>query len=229
MLIYGVIPGIIALLFYGTAKALTQLAPESIWEYIYILLTLVILPVGYGYFLYRRISAEEDKKYEKRKMELEREQNRSDLVKELCNFIHSSGATEIYVDFFSFSDFGYPNISKLLFFTKKYGSKSFVFSEHGYADIGKYKLIEILQELETRFDGYLKIDYSSVGSYHSSLPPSYKIEHGMGVDVISPIDDYDTSISKEPSSARLYLGDEAKKVRQIEKDEETRKNSLKQI
>lgn len=229
MFIYGVIPGIIVLLFYGTVKALTNLAPESIWEYIYILLTLVILPVGYGCFLYRRISAKEDEKYEKRKMELEREQNRSDLVKELCDFIHSSGGTEIYVDFWGFSDFGYPNISKLLFFTKKYGSKDYVFSEHGYANIGIYKVIDILQELEKRFDGYLKIEYHYVGSYHSSLPTSYKIEHGVGGDVISPIDDYDTSPSKKPSSARLYLGDEAKKVRQMEKDEETRKNSLKQI
>ena len=77
MFIYGVLPGIIICFFYATIKALTQRTPEGIVDIIYILCTLIIFPVAYGYFIYRRINAKKDKKCEIRKIELEREQNKS--------------------------------------------------------------------------------------------------------------------------------------------------------
>lgn len=229
MFIYGVIPGIIILFFYATVKALTQRTPEGIVDIIYILCTLIIFPVAYGYFIYRRISAKEDEKYEKRKMELEREQNRSDFIKDLCEFERSYDYKCIYVDFLS-PDFGSTRgVSKLRFIATNYGSKDYVFYEHGYAAINEYKVIDVLQELEKRLDGYLEVKYRTVGPYQSSLPPSYKVEHGVGMDVISPID-YDIHTSSEiPSRAWLHLGNEAKRVRQADRDADARKKALKRF
>lgn len=70
MFIYGVLPGIIICFFYATIKALTQRTPEGIVDIIYILCILIIFPVAYGYFIYRRINAKKDKKCEIRKIEL---------------------------------------------------------------------------------------------------------------------------------------------------------------
>ena len=114
MFIYGVLPGIIICFFYATIKALTQRTPEGIVDIIYILCTLIIFPVAYGYFIYRRINAKKDKKCEIRKIELEREQNKSYFIKDLCEFERSYDYKCIYVDFIS-TDFGVKNISKLHF------------------------------------------------------------------------------------------------------------------
>lgn len=221
MFIYGVIPGIIILMWFITINELTKMAPKGIIDIIFILCTLIIFPVGYGYFLYRCIKAKEDKKYEKRKMELEREQNRSDFIKDLCEFERLYDYKCIYVDFTSM-DYGSENVSKLRFIATNCGSKDYVFNEHGYADINKYKVIDILQELEKRLDGYFKIDYLTMGSYLSSTPTSYKAEHGVGGDFISPVYNYDNMTSLIPSRVWLYLGDEAQQVRQADRDANAR-------
>ena len=228
MFIYGVLPGIIICFFYATIKALTQRTPEGIVDIIYILCTLIIFPVAYGYFIYRRINAKKDKKCEIRKIELEREQNKSYFIKDLCEFERSYDYKCIYVDFIS-TDFGVKNISKLRFIATNYVSQDYVFYEHGYADIDRHKVIDVLQELEKRLDGYLKIDYHPVEAYSSSMPAYYKVEHGIGGDFISPVGDYDYSVSQFPSRAWLYLGDEAKRVRQADRDADARKKALKRF
>ena len=48
MFIYGVIPALILVFWYATIKALTQRSPETVADFIFLIVTLFVLPIGYG-------------------------------------------------------------------------------------------------------------------------------------------------------------------------------------
>lgn len=52
--LYAVIPGFILAWWYGAIKALTQRTPETIGDFVFLFVVFIVMPVGYGYFLWKR-------------------------------------------------------------------------------------------------------------------------------------------------------------------------------
>lgn len=85
--LYAVIPGFILVWWYGAIKALTQRAPETIGDFVFLFVVFIVMPVGYGYFLWKR-----------KQPNRARQANLEALVNDLCDFARSDNYIYAYVD-----------------------------------------------------------------------------------------------------------------------------------
>lgn len=103
----------------------------------------------------------------------------------------------------------------------------FHLNKHGYANISKDNLKDILKTLEKRLDGYLKIYYKEVGGYDDTITVTEGFVLGGGTGYYVSSGGYGTA--NVPTQAYLFLGDNAKRMRLADKRAADRKNGLKEI
>lgn len=209
MFIYGVIPALILAFWYATIKALTQRSPETVADFIFLIVTLFVLPIGYGYFLYRL-----------KKPDIDRRANMNALLTDLYNFAQSDDYIWVGLDFDRFNS----TYNGLWFKSKhKEYCDCFNFNDHGYERVDEQKMLEILRKLEKRTGGYLTISTEEIGGYDPSVTVTHGTMPGGGDGYYVNVGGYDTA--KINKSAYVILGDEAERWRQAARDRaRTKKN-----
>lgn len=143
--LYAVIPGFILVWWYGAIKALTQRAPETIGDFVFLFVVFIVMPVGYGYFLWKR---EQPNKT--------RQANLEALVNDLCDFARSDNYVYVYVDL---SRDPYA-CSSLYFKTADGNSVNYYFNQHGYAAIRIERIFDVFDALGDRLNGYVIRNYN---------------------------------------------------------------------
>ena len=110
---------------------------------------------------------------------------------------------------------------QLLFFkhTLGRGGAWFNFYRHGYADLGHDQILSILRTLENRLNGYLQIYYEEIGGYD----PTISVTHGYYISSKG----YGTANIER--AAYLYLGENARKRRQADRERAKAKSKLRRL
>lgn len=213
MFFYVIVPGFILLWWYIAIKALAHRAPETIADFIFLLVVFIIAPVGYGYFLWRRIQPE-----------LERKKNNEALMNDLYNFAMSDDYIWVGLQFN-----GISTLYNGLWFksASREPCDCFNFAGHGYECVDERKMLEILQNLENRTGGYLKIYKKEIGGYDPSITVTRGTMPGGSDGYYVSAGGYDTSIINE--SAYVILGDEAERYRQADRDRAKAKSKLRKL
>lgn len=212
MFIYGVIPALILAFWYATIKALTQRSPETVADFIFLIVTLFVLPIGYGYFLYRL-----------KKPDIDRKKNYNDLIERLCNFAHSDNYICIGVEF----NRGTSNNYTGLYYYLSHGGQWYYFNQNGFANLNQEQILGVLRTLERRLDGYLKIYYEDYAVYCPSATITHGTMPGGSDGYYVNTSSYETG--RTETYAYLYLGETAKKRRLEDKNKKSKKNGLKEI
>lgn len=152
-LLYVAIPGFILLWWYGAIKALTQRAPETIGDFVFLFVVFIAMPVGYGYFLWKRKQPNKT-----------RQANLEALVDDLCDFAHSDNYVRIDAslsDNYARIDADLPDrqgrYTELCFRTPRY-TAYYSFQQHGYAPISPERMPAVFNALQDRLDGYLTVN-----------------------------------------------------------------------
>nr|DAE14960.1 MAG TPA: hypothetical protein [Siphoviridae sp. ctf8W5] len=143
--LYAVIPGFILAWWYGAIKALTQRTPETIGDFVFLFVVFIVMPVGYGYFLWKRKQPNKT-----------RQANLEALVNDLCDFARSDNYVYVYVDL---SRDPYA-CSSLYFKTADGNSVNYYFNQHGYAAIRVERIFDVFDALGDRLNGYVIRNYS---------------------------------------------------------------------
>lgn len=143
--LYAVIPGFILVWWYGAIKAITQRAPETIGDFVFLFVVFIVMPVGYGYFLWKR-----------KQPNRVRQANLEALVNDLCDFARSDNYIYAYVDL---SRDPYA-CSSLCFKTADGNSANYYFNQHGYAAIRVERIFDVFDALGDRLNGYVIRDYN---------------------------------------------------------------------
>ena len=212
-LLYVAIPGFILLWWYGAIKALTQRAPETIGDFVFLFVVFIVAPIGYGYFLWRRAQPE-----------LERQRNNESLMNDLYNFAMSDDYISVGLQF--------DRINSLyngLWFksASREPCDCFNFMNNGYERVNERKMLEILQNLEKLTGGYLKVYKKEIGGYDPSITITHGTMPGGGDGYYVSTGGYDTSIINE--SAYVILGNEAERWRQADRDRAKAKSKLRKL
>lgn len=212
-LLYVAIPGFILLWWYGAIKALTQMAPETIGDFVFLFVVFIVAPIGYGYFLWRRAQPE-----------LERQRNNESLMNDLYNFAMSDDYIWVGLQF--------DRINSLyngLWFksASREPCDCFNFMNNGYERVNERKMLEILQNLEKLTGGYLKVYKKEIGGYDPSITITHGTMPGGGDGYYVSTGGYDTSIINE--SAYVILGNEAERWRQADRDRAKAKSKLRKL
>lgn len=214
MIIYGVIPALILAFVYSTIKTLTRRSPETLADFIFIIVTLFVLPIGYGFFLYRL-----------KKPDIDRRVNMESLLTDLCDFAQSDDYIWVGLEFGRLD-----SIYNGLWFKsrhKKY-CDCFNFNDHGYEYVDEQRMLEILRKLEKRTGGYLTISTKEIGGYDPSVTVTHGTMPGGGDGYYVNVGGYDTA--KINTSAYVILGDEAVRWRKAAKDHaRAKKNGLRKL
>lgn len=143
--LYAVIPGFILVWWYGAIKALTQRTPETIGDFVFLFVVFIVMPVGYGYFLWKRKQPNKT-----------RQANLEALVNDLCDFARSDNYVYVYVDL---SRDPYA-CSSLYFKTADGNSVNYYFNQHGYAAIRVERIFDVFDALGDRLNGYVIRNYN---------------------------------------------------------------------
>lgn len=143
--LYAVIPGFILVWWYGAIKALTQRTPETIGDFVFLFVVFIVMPVGYGYFLWKRKQPNKT-----------RQANLEALVNDLCDFARSDNYVYVYVDL---SRDPYA-CSSLYFKTADGNSVNYYFNQHGYATIRVERIFDVFDALGDRLNGYVIRNYN---------------------------------------------------------------------
>lgn len=152
MLFYVVIPGFILLWWYATIKALTQRAPETIGDFIFLFAIFIVIPIGYGYFLWRKTQPNKTQ-----------QANLESLVDDLCNFASSDNYIRIDADLTNVPD-GCMGLN----FNTPTSNAYYSFYQHGYAPVKPERMPAVFNALRDRLDGYITVDVSHFGEGYAA-------------------------------------------------------------
>lgn len=141
--LYAVIPGFILVWWYGAIKALTQRAPETIGDFVFLFVVFIVMPVGYGYFLWKR-----------KQPNKARQANLEALVNDLCDFARSDNYVRIDACWADSTE-----CIELCFMTPT-STVYYSFPQHGYAPVKPERIPAVFNALCDRLDGYITIDIS---------------------------------------------------------------------
>lgn len=116
---------------------------------------------------------------------------------------------------------------QLLFFkhTLGRGGAWFNFYRHGYADLGHDQILSILRTLENRLNGYLQIYYEEIGGYDPTISVTHGITPGGGDGYYISSKGY----GNIERAAYLYLGENARKRRQADRERAKAKSKLRRL
>lgn len=203
----------IILLWYSFGKAALNRPPESIADFVTVFVVVILIPVIYGYIVYRI-----------KKPDWDRKKNRALLIADISKLAESDDYTCLYVKFDQWNS-TYPAI----YYSHKTRSTCdcYSFQKHGYANLSESEILSIMRSLESRLDGYLKIAYKEIGGYDPSVTVTHGTMPGGGDGYYVNVGGYDTA--NIPVAAYLYIGENAKKQRQFDKNSAKKKSSLKRI
>ena len=204
--------GGLGLLGEATSNAKKIMDTSSIIPYVLGGIGCWILLIGYIYFLYRLIKPDRDKT-----------KNRKKLLDELCEFACSDNYICISIKFDRMPTEGYSG----LYYSLGHGGAWFNFYRHGYADLGRDQILSILRTLESKLNGYLKIHYEEIGGYDPTISVTHGTTPGGGDGYYISSKGYGTANIER--AAYLYLGENARKQRQADRDRAVKRNSLKRI
>lgn len=118
---------------------------------------------------------------------------------------------------------------QLLFFKHALGRGGawFNFYRHGYADLGHDQILSILRTLENRLNGYLQIYYEEIGGYDPTISVTHGITPGGGDGYYISSKGYGTANIER--AAYLYLGENARKRRQADRERAKAKSKLRRL
>ena len=209
---YGVVPALIIFLWYNAIQSWQRLGITSIADIIYLLFIFIVAPIGYGYFLWKRKQPNKTRK-----------SNLESLVNDLCNFAHSDNYICISIRFDRMPTEGYSG----LYYSLGRGGAWFNFYRHGYADLGHDQKLSILRTLENRLNGYLQIYYEEIGGYDPTISVTHGITPGGGDGYYISSKGYGTANIER--AAYLYLGENARKRRQADRERAKAKSKLRRL
>lgn len=190
--------------------ACTALVVEGIMESEVLILTLFYLALAVFFWLWTIMFIYTIKK--DMIPEQKRKENRRALIDELCEFARSDNYICIAINFDRMPTEGYSG----LYYSLGHGGTWFNFYRHGYADLGRDQILSILRTLENRLNGYLKIHYEEISGYDPTISVTHGTTPGGGDGYYISSKGYGTSSIER--AAYLYLGENARKHRQTDRD-----------
>ena len=150
-------------------------------------------------------------------------ENRKKLLDELCEFARSDNYICISIRFDRMPTEGYSG----LYYSLGRGGAWFNFYRHGYADLGHDQILSILRTLENRLNGYLQIYYEEIGGYDPTISVTHGTTPGGGDGYYISSKGYGTANIER--AAYLYLGENARKRRQADRDRAKTKSKLRKL
>lgn len=152
----------------------------------------------------------------------EQAKNRDNLLDDLYNYAYSDDYICICIEF----NRGLTATYSALYYSLGHGGSWYNFNQHGYSGTNYSQILDFLRTLERRLNGYLKIHYEEICGYDPSITVTHGTMPGGGDGYYVSTGGYDTA--NVPRAAYLYLGENAKKHRQADRDRAT-KSKLRKI